>query len=66
VKTGVAADEQENWFGHDRFEALSNLIFTAVDDAKAAELMSALKEFSDRHAAQNPIHALQLDVEHAV
>ena len=63
VKLESQLGDRENWFGHTRPAAFSNLILAAVDDARAGELMTALSDFSKQSHSTAPIHALQLSVE---
>jgi hypothetical protein len=66
VKTGLPVNERDNWFAHDRFASLSNLLLTVVNDDQAAELMNAIQQYPAGQSPANPIHAFQLDVERVV
>ena len=63
VKMDSRPGDRENWFGHAKLPAFSNLILAAVDDGKARELMNALDDYSKKSHPTAPIHALQLSVD---
>jgi hypothetical protein len=63
VKMDSQPNDRENWFGHTRLPAFSNLILAAIDDEKASELMKALSDHSKQSHSTAPIHALQLSVD---
>jgi len=63
VKMESQLSDRENWFGHAKPPAFSNLILAAVDDEKASELMKALSDYSKKSHSTAPIHALQLSVD---
>jgi nitrogen regulatory protein PII len=66
VKTGLPIDESDNWFAHDRLQALSNMTLAVVNDEKAAELMKAIHRYSATLSSANPLHAFQFNVEHFI
>ena len=63
VKMDSQLGDRENWFGHTKPPAFSNLILAAVDDEKSSELMTALSDYSKQAHLTAPIHALQLSVD---
>jgi hypothetical protein len=63
VKMDSHLSDRDNWFGHTKLPAFSNLILAAVDDGKAIELMKALSAHSKQSHSTAPIHALELSVD---
>ena len=59
-------NEQDDWFVHRHVTIYSHLIFAFVDEQKAAELLSAIENYSKENKLNNPIRAFQLGVEKAV